>query len=94
MFDFGQNPPIILGVVALFQLNFCLENCFLTSSFENIYVLDSCLIRRYIIIEYRSILIFGKIDKLLWGLWPFFNLFFASKMVSFSYLLKKNLYWI
>ena len=27
-FDFGYNPPIILGVMALFQIDFCLKNGF------------------------------------------------------------------
>ena len=36
--------------------------------------LDSYFIYMYIIINYRPGSIKGKIDQLLWELWPFFNL--------------------
>ena len=39
-------------------------------SFENIGVLDSYFIHRYIIIKYRSSLIMDKIHQLLSELWP------------------------
>ena len=46
-FDYGQNPPIIIRVMAL---DLRMKNGFQAISFENIGVLDSYFIHRYIII--------------------------------------------
>ena len=46
------------------------KNGFRAISFENIGVLDSYFIHRYIIIKYRSSLIMDKIHRLLSELWP------------------------
>ena len=46
------------------------KNGFRAISFENIGVLDSCFIHRYIIIKYRSSSIMDKIHQLLSELWP------------------------
>ena len=46
------------------------ENGFQAISFENIGVLDSYFIHRYIIIKYRSSSIMDKIHQLLSELWP------------------------
>ena len=46
------------------------KNGFWAISFENIGVLDSCFIHRYIIIKYRSSSIMDKIHQLLSELWP------------------------
>ena len=46
------------------------KNGFRGISFENIGVLDSYFIHRYIIIKYRSSLIMDKIHQLLSELWP------------------------
>ena len=46
------------------------ENGFRAISFENIGVLDSYFIHRYIIIKYRSSSIMDKIHQLLSELWP------------------------
>ena len=46
------------------------KNGFRAISFENIGVLDSYFIYRYIIIKYRSSLIMDKIHQLLSELWP------------------------
>ena len=46
------------------------KNVFRAISFENIGVLDSYFIHRYIIIKYRSSLIMDKIHQLLSELWP------------------------
>ena len=46
------------------------KNGFRAISFENIGVLDSYFIHRYIIIKYRSSLIMDKIHQLLSELWP------------------------
>ena len=46
-FDYGQNPPIIIRVMAL---DLRMKNGFRAISFENIGVLDSYFIHRYIII--------------------------------------------
>ena len=42
-FDFGLNTPIILGVIALFQLNFDFKKRFPFITFENIIVLKILL---------------------------------------------------
>ena len=49
------------------------ENGFRAISFENIGVLDSYFIHRYIIIKYRSSSIMDKIHQLLSELWPFIS---------------------
>ena len=46
------------------------KNGFRAISFENIGVLDSYFIHRYIIIKYRSSSIMDKIHQLLSELWP------------------------
>ena len=46
------------------------ENGFRAISFENIGVLDSYFIHRYVIIKYRSSSIMDKIHQLLSELWP------------------------
>ena len=46
------------------------KNGFRAISFENIHVLDSYFIHRYIIIKYRSSSIMEKIHQLLSELWP------------------------
>ena len=75
-FDYGQNPPIIIRVMAL---DLRMKNGFRGISFENSYVLDSYFIHRYIIIKYRSSSITGKIHQLSSELWP---LIWVRKMVS------------
>ena len=50
-FDYGQNPPIIIRVMAL---DLRMKNGFQAISFEYSYVLDSYFIHRYIIIKYGS----------------------------------------
>ena len=87
-FDYGQNPPIIIRVMAL---DLRMKKGFRAISFENIGVLDSYFIHRYIIIKYRSNLIMDKIHQLLSELWP---LIFEWKMVSGRYLLNTVMYWI
>ena len=52
--DLGLNPPIIFGVMALFQL---LKNGFRSITSEKISELDSYFIHKHIIIKYRSSLI-------------------------------------
>ena len=49
------------------------KNGFRMISFENIGVLDSYFIHRYIIIKYRSSSIMDKIHQLLSELWPFIS---------------------
>ena len=87
-FDYGQNPPIIIRVMAL---DLWMKNGFRAISFENRYVLDSYFIYRYIIIKYRSSLITGKIHQLSSELWP---LILVRKMVSGRYLLNTLVKWI
>ena len=36
----------------------------------------------------------GKIRRLLWELWPFFDFILYEEMVSVRYLLKALVYWI
>ena len=60
-FDYGQNPPVIIRVMAL---DLRMKNGFQAVSFEHSYVLDSYFIHRYIIIKYRSSSIAGKIHQL------------------------------
>ena len=50
------------------------ENGFRAISLENIGVLDSYFIHRYIIIKYRSSSIMDKIHQLLSELWPLISL--------------------
>ena len=66
-FDYGQNPPIIIIVMAL---DLRVKNGFRAISFEYSYVLDSYFIHRYIIIKYGSSSIMGKIHRLSSELWP------------------------
>ena len=66
-FDYGQNPPIIIRVMAL---DLGTKNGFRAISFEYIGELDSYFIRRYIIIKYRSSSITDKIHQSLPELWP------------------------
>ena len=66
-FDYGQNPPIIIRVMAL---DLRMKNGFWAISFEYSDVLGSYFIHRYIIIKYRSSSIMSKIDQLLSELWP------------------------
>ena len=66
-FDYGQNPPIIIRVMAL---DLRMKNGFRAISFEYSYVLDSYFIQWYIIIKYRSSSITGKIHQLSSQLWP------------------------
>ena len=61
-FDYGQNPPIFIRVMAL---DLGTKNGFRVISFEYIGEMDSCFIHRYIIIKYRSSLIMDKINQLL-----------------------------
>ena len=56
-FDYGQNPPIIIRVMAL---DLRMKNGFRAISFEYSDVLGSYFIHRYIIIKYRSSSIMGK----------------------------------
>ena len=67
-FEYGQNPPIIIRVMAL---DLGTKNGFQAISFKYIGVLDSYFIHRYIIIKYRSSSIMDKIHRLLSELWPF-----------------------
>ena len=87
-FDYGQNPPIIIRVMAL---DLRMKNGFRAISFENSYVLDSYFIHKYIIIKYRSSSIMGKIHQLSSELWP---LIWVRKMVSVRYLLNTLVKWI
>ena len=64
---------------------------FRTISFEDIGVLDSYFIHRYIIIKYRSSSFTGKIHRLLSELWLLIS---VRKMVSGQYLLKTLVNWI
>ena len=66
-FDYRQNPPIIIRVMAL---DLWMRNGFRAISFEYIDVFDSYFIHRYIIIKYRLSSIMGKIHQLLSELWP------------------------
>ena len=61
-FDYEQNPPIIIRVMAL---DLRMKNGFRAISFENIGVLDSYFIHRYVIIKYRSSSIMDKFHLLL-----------------------------
>ena len=79
--DVGQNPSIIVGVMALFRLYFVWRNGFRSISFESIGVLNSYFIHRYIIIKYRSRSMLGKIRRLVLELWPF-TTSFHTVMVS------------
>ena len=87
-FDYGQNPPIIIRVMALDLL---MKIGFRAISFEYSDVLDSYFIHRYIIIKYRSSTITGKIHPLLSELWPLIS---VRKMVSGRYLLNTLENWI
>ena len=87
-FDYEQNPPIIIRVMAL---DLRMKNGFRAISFENSYVLDSYFIHRYIIIKYRSSLIMGKIHQLSSELGP---LIWVRKMFSGWYLLNTLVKWI
>ena len=87
-FDYGQNPPIIIRVMAL---DLRIKNGFRAMSFEYSDVLDSYFIHRYIIIKYRSSTITGKIYQLLSELWPLIS---VRKMVSGQYLLNTLVNWI
>ena len=87
-FDYGQNPPIIIRVMAL---DLRMINGFRAISFEYSYVLDSYFIHRYIIIKYRSSSITGKIHKLSSELWPLIS---VRKMVFGRYLLNTLVRWI
>ena len=87
-FDYGQNPPIIIRVMAL---DLRMQNGFRAISFEYSYVLDSYFIHRYITIKYRSSSITGKFQQLSSELWP---LILVRKMVSGRYLLNTLVKWI
>ena len=87
-FDYGQNPPIIIRVMAI---DLRMKNGFRAISFEYRDVLDSNFINRYIIIKYRSSTITGTIHQLLSELW---SLISVQKMVSGRYLLNTLVYWI
>ena len=91
-FDYGQNPPIIIRVMAL---DLRVKNGFRAISFEHSYVLDSYFIHRYIIIKYRSSSIMDKIHQLLSELWPLIS---VKKMVcwaiSFEYICETDSYFI
>ena len=67
-FDYGQNPPIIIRVIAL---DLSTKNGFRAISFKYIGELDSYFIHRYVIIKYRSSSIMDIIHRLLSELWPF-----------------------
>ena len=69
----------------------CTKNGFRAISFENIGVLDSYFIHRYIILKYRSSLITGKAHQLSSELWPLIS---VRKMVSGRYLLNTLVKWI
>ena len=86
MYNFFMLPPFIMGGGGghiASPLSVCTyirtsrrscplrtKNGFRAISFENIGVLDSYFIHRYIIIKYRSSLIMDKILQLLSVLWP------------------------
>ena len=72
-------PPFIMGggghiafplSVRTYVRPVCTKDGFRAISFENIGVLDSYFIHRYIIIKYRSSSIMDKIHQLLSELWP------------------------
>ena len=86
-FDYGQNPPIIIRVMAL---DLRMINGFRAISFEYSYVLDSYFIHGYIIIKYRSSSITGKIHQLSSELWPLIS---VRKMVFGRYLLNTVVRW-
>ena len=67
------------------------KNGFRAISFEDIGVLDSYFIHRYVIIKYRSSSITGKIHRLLSELWPLIS---VRKMVSGRYRLNTLVNWI
>ena len=54
-------------------LDLRMKNGFRAIPFENIGVLDSYFIHRYVIIKHRSSLMMDKIHLLLLELWPFVN---------------------
>ena len=64
-----------------------LKNSFSLISFEDISVLNSNLTHRYTIIKQRSSSKKGKINPLLWELWPFFT--FKRCFPSDIFFLKK-----
>ena len=72
-------PPFIMGggghIASPLSVRPCVrpvrtKNGYRAISFENIGVLDSYFIHRYIIIKYRSSSIMDKIHRLLSELWP------------------------
>ena len=70
-------PPFIMGgghiaspLSVYVRMSRTYENGFRAISFENIGVLDSYFIHRYVIIKYRSSSIMDKIHQLLSELWP------------------------
>ena len=87
-FDYGQNPLIIIRVMAL---DLRMKNGFRSISFEYSDVFDSYFIHRHIIIKYRSSTITGKIHQLLSELWPLIS---VRNMDSGRYLLNTLVNWI
>ena len=87
-FDYGQNPPISIRVMAL---DLRMKNGFRAIYFKYSCVLDSYFIHSYIIIKYRSSSITGKIHQLSSELWPLIS---VLKMVSGRYLLNILVKWI
>ena len=83
MFDYGQNPPIIIRVMAL---DLRMKNGFRAISFELSDVLDSYFIHGYIIIKYRSSPIRGKINQLLSELWLLISTKNGFRAISFEYI--------
>ena len=69
---FIMPPPYIMGggdIASPLSVR-TYKKGFRAISFENIGVLDSYFIHRYIVIKYRSSLIMDKIHQLLSELWP------------------------
>ena len=62
--------PLSVRMYVPYVLSRTYENGFRVISFENIGVLDSYFIHRYIIIKYRSSSIMDEIHQLLSELWP------------------------
>ena len=91
-FDYGQNPLIIIRVMAL---DLRMKNGFRAISFEYIDVLDSYYIHRYISIKYRSSSIMGKIHQSLSELWPLISVKKNGfQAISFEYIGELDSYFI
>ena len=94
--DIDNHPPNFGGVMVLYRLSFywCVDIGFRSITFAGMHWFYWKFAEGYIIVKYRSILIFVIIRKILAEIWPFFDLFFCFCVdISFHSITFAGMHW-